>query len=457
MLLVAAGVAGLSWTLLKPGLQGPDELSHFTYVQRIVEHREIPWRPTGETYTKSADGSEAAVAHTFAGLGPLGVNISARPLWTRPDEAVWRAYDRNSVREGTGETSSYRNGPVYYLYESIPYALAYNGSILDRLYAMRMANVVLYLAGLVFIWLLAGQVFGRGPLQLVAAAGAAFVPALMNIVATVNPDMALFTEWAAGFWLIALVLRRGPSVRLVGALAGVCALAALTHPRGIPLLLPAVIAVAIAVARARGWRRVTPLTVTVAAWAVYLPVMLNLAAKGPNANAREFMSYVWQFYLPRLSSMKPTVGPQGFGAQQAWSDHFWGALGQLEVLMPSGLADAIWLAMRLGLLAFAIALIVRWRSVRSNSDLVFVLGSAMLGLLLVLHLTAYRALIAFAGDPILAGRYLLSLVPLLGIAAAVVVSALPRRLAPAGGGLVVAASLGSLFMATALVLARFYA
>jgi 4-amino-4-deoxy-L-arabinose transferase-like glycosyltransferase len=457
LLLVAAAVSGAAWSLLKPALQGPDENSHFTYTQRIVERQTIPWKPGGDNSRIYAGQTEIGMAQSAAGIGPLSANVAAKPLWTKPDETAWRAAAKGADRTRGGETTTFRNPPLYYLYEAIPYGIGYGGSFFDRLYLMRLANVVIYLVALVFVWLLAGELLGRGPQQVVATIAGAFIPQMLNIVATVNPDILLVAEYTAGFYVMVLLLRRGLSRPLLCALAGVCALAALTHGRGLPLLLPAGMTAVIALARARGWRRATPVRVAAGAWVMYLGVVLAWAAQGPKGYAREFLSYLWQFYLPRLSSMRPTIGPPGYAARQAWSDHLWGGLAHLEVLVPPSLGDALWLVSRLGLLAFVVVLVVRFRSVRRHSDVALVLASGALALLLALHLIAYRAMISLPYDPILTGRYLLPLVGLFGVAVALVVWTLPRPLrAPSGGAVAAGAVAIQLVMAGQLV-ERFYA
>ena len=49
LLLVVATIVALGWIVLMPPLQGPDEVSHFTYVQRIYEDHTIPWTPRGSS------------------------------------------------------------------------------------------------------------------------------------------------------------------------------------------------------------------------------------------------------------------------------------------------------------------------------------------------------------------------------------------------------------------------
>jgi 4-amino-4-deoxy-L-arabinose transferase-like glycosyltransferase len=456
LLLVAAAIAGTTWSLLKPAFQGPDEVSHFTYVQRIVERPSIPWsfHPTPDPRGKHTEIGEALMA---AGFGPLINNVSARPLWTSADEAIYARAARGADRTLGGETSAFKNPPLYYLYEAVPYAVGDGGSLFTRLFLARLANVVLLLAALVFVWLLAGELLGRGLAQFVATAAVALVPQYLNIVGTVDPDNLLVVEWAAAFWLMTLVLHRGPRRRLLIWLAVVCAASALTHGRGLPLLLPAAMAVLLALARERGWRRVNPMTVPLVLLAVAIPVVLVWAGRGPKGNMREFASYVWQFYLPKLSFMTPAIGPSGYNWHRAFSDRLWGGFAHLEVVLPPDLADALFTAVRVGLVVLVVAQIVKRQSVRHEAATAVVFAAAVAALAVTLHLIAYRSLIGNHADPIITGRYLLPLIPLFGLAIGIVVKALPRAVAAPVAGVLLATGIALQLTSAGLLLERFYA
>ena len=50
---------------------------------------------------------------------------------------------------------------------------------------------------------------------------------------------------------------------------------------------------------------------------------------------RQFVSYLWQFYLPRLGFMDPSISP-GWGVKEAFVDRLFGGFAQLEVAPPDG-------------------------------------------------------------------------------------------------------------------------
>jgi 4-amino-4-deoxy-L-arabinose transferase-like glycosyltransferase len=459
LILLVAAIAGATWSLVIPALQGPDEVSHFAYVQKIVDGHSLPWKPSGQTNAPGVRpySDEVMVAQDQAGLGPLAANPAARPLWTKPDERVWAQVDAgltDAQRRNGGFTSAFKNPPVYYLYEAVPYAVASGGSFFDRQFVLRMANIPLLLAALVFVWLVAGELAGRGWPQVLATASVSLVPQLLNVTATVNPDVLLVAEWSAAIYLIVLLLRRGPRPLWIALLAAVCVLSALTHYRGIPLFVPAAMAVLLSLARGRRKLPVPLLAGAVAA--VYTLAVFALSTRGAGS-LREFGSYVWQFYLPKLSFMTPKIGPDDYGFRQAYVERLYGTLAQLEVVLPRGVADWLWWITLAGLVALVVALVRQWASVRRESELAWVLLLAIFTLLLGLHLVAYRAMLGTPSDPILTARYVLPLLPLFGVAIALIAKALPRPAAGAFAGLVLAGGVALQLGSIGLLVGRFYA
>ncbi|MFL5895044.1 MAG: glycosyltransferase family 39 protein [Thermoleophilaceae bacterium] len=458
LLLAVAAVTACAWIVVLPPLQGPDEVSHFSYTQRMVEGGTIPWEPRGGNAPGYPYSREVGAVEVDAGFGPLAANVAARPYWTPADKRFYSAADAKlgpGARTGGGETSSLKNPPLYYMYAAVPYVIARGGSYFDREMLMRLANVPLLLIAVIFVWLVIGELLGRGWPQVVGTAAAALLPQLLNVAATVNPDLLLVAEWSAALYLMLLVLRRGPRRPLVAGVGALCVAGALTHARSLPLFAPAALAVGIAVARERGWR-VRPAAAAATAFAAYSVVVLTVAAWG-HGSIRQFLSYVWQFYLPRLSFMTPKPGAGDYGFRLGYVDRLYGTIAQLEVILPHGLEEAMWWISLGGLVALVVALIVRRRGLRAQAAEAWVLGFALLALLIGLHLAAYRSLIANPLDPIVTARYLLPLLPLFGVAVALIASTLPRRAAPVFAGLVVAAGLALQLESIGLLVERFYA
>lgn len=468
VLLAIALVEGVAWCIALPPLQGPDEVSHFAYVQTIAETGSIPWRSSPSANPGNAYSTEVAVAGLCSGITGLAQNLSARAPASVVDERICFA-DLNRLPHGArsdgGFTSADKNPPLYYLYESAPYLVLRHSTFFTRSFVMRLANLPPLLALVVFTWLLAGELLlglPRGPaLRVLATVAVALNPQLTMMAATINPDLLLAALWTAGLWLSVAIVRHGLTRARVGWLIAVCALAALTHGRGLALIPAAALALTVA-----AWqrRRPTGYAAAMSAGAGVLAVLggtyllLRYAVKDDVtlSRVRGFLSYVWQFYLPRLGFMKPTIHP-GYGVRQAFIDRFLGTFAQLEVTFSPATLDFLSRAAEVTAVAAIIGLGVHWRRLARVPWVIAVLAVGAVGYLSMLHAVAYSSLLEFSGDPIITGRYLLPLLALYGVGIAVALSWLPRAMSAALTGATVAGLAVLQLGAMAILVERFYA
>jgi hypothetical protein len=174
------------------------------------------------------------------------------------------------------------------------------------------------------------------------------------------------------------------------------------------------------------------------------------------ARAEGFISYVWQFYLPKLGFMSATIHP-GYGVRQVFIDRFLGTFAQLEVSFSPATLDFLSRAAEVAALLAIVGLVAYRRRIARAPWVLAVLAVGALGYLAMLHAVAYSSLLASAGDPIITGRYLLPLLCLYGVGIALAVSWLPRILAALLSGATVAALAVLQLSALAIVLERFYA
>ncbi|MEX2195744.1 MAG: DUF2142 domain-containing protein [Thermoleophilaceae bacterium] len=475
-LLAVAAVTSLAWATVIPPLQGNDEIAHFAYTQRIVETGDLPQDTEPGT---SPYSTEVRAAAEWAGLGALVGNRAARPAWSDAEEERWelieRRLDEGARADGTGTNPARQNPPLYYAYEAVPYAAAYEADFFDRLFAMRLWSILLHVATVALAWLIAGELLGGAMwVRALAAAVVALHPQLAYIGGVVNPDTALAAFGSAFIYAAIRFVRHGPSLPRSLALGGTTAAILVTHPRGLPFVLPAVLAVGVVAWRRRAALRsvvagsATALAAVAAGAVGYLVVVTGsggeadggpLGTGGGGANpfeVREFLSYLWQFYLPRLPFQDPMIGPD-YGWQTAFSDTFYGVFASLEVLYPESLYDVLqWLSVA-GLVALAVALVRRRREIAPHGDVLVVLAATAAAVVLGLHFAAYRNLLSNPGDPIIVGRYLFPLIALFGVAVAFVVSSLPRRAAPYAAGAVVVAGVLLQLTGLGLSIGRFYA
>jgi 4-amino-4-deoxy-L-arabinose transferase-like glycosyltransferase len=473
LLLAATLLIGLVWTFVVPPFQAPDEPAHVSYVQSIAERGALPGAASRPSYsTEQLDAAEAANSDQTAAVP------ETKPTWSADAYDRWRqrsaGFPESARTDGGGPNFASSNPPLYYVLSVAPYRLAAGGDVFARVTAMRIGSVVFLLVTVVATWLLAGTVFGpRRDLQLAAAAVPALLPMVDFISASVSPDSLLYALWTVGLWLGARVLRgRGGPVDLV-ALIAIAGMAVATKATSYAFAVPVAFVLGVELWRLRHRRRlvlavaaagVAAIVLTAGAWFVVAgssdrpaAAQLTDALNVPEGGSLSGLgSYMWQFYLPRLSFMRPFGGHEGWPPPvwDVWIVYGWGAFGWLEVQWPQ---PVYWV---LALLATAvavaaIAVLVRWRA-RVDLTLLAFFAIAALALLAGLHWNEYK-LATEQGTLVNQGRYLFPLVGLAGLAAATALWPLRARPRATAMGLLVGGLAVLDVYAIALVATRFYA
>jgi 4-amino-4-deoxy-L-arabinose transferase-like glycosyltransferase len=462
-------VAGFAWALAVPALQGADEGAHFAYVQKIADAHTIPWPRKEYGLLQSgffpSVSTEQSTAWTWAGLEMLRGNQAAKPLWTKEDERIWAEQNAKLTpadrRDGQG-SQAFRNPPVYYLTAAVPYKIV-GGSFFDRLFAIRIYNVALLLATVALTWLLAGELFARRrEFQTVAAAAVALQPVLLDTMTRVTPDALLIPLSSAVLYLMVLVVRRGPTLRLSALLVAATVLACFTQGRAIGLVPPVLFAFGLALYRRypdrlpRAPGRVGSAVLWVGAIVGVAVLSALWATRFAIGQLGGFWSYLWQFYLPPLPGMSDPVGPH-WTATNVYLDRFFGTFVQFEVALPTNLLDGLRAIIYVGLVAMIVSAVRHRDALRERRDVVVTLLVASVLVVLSLHAASFHALLANPADPVFTGRYLLMLIPLYGIGVAAALTGLPGRLRAGASGAVLAGLFLLQISAFGLVVARFYA
>jgi hypothetical protein len=221
----------------------------------------------------------------------------------------------------------------------------------------------------------------------------------------------------------------------------------------------AAIAVILAIQRHRPPSRRIAVPVVIAAGGATLLAVVAAVAYGARGLAtdhvRGLVSYVWQFYLPKLPFMAPSIRSD-WTVRDAFVDRFW-TFAQFDVSFSRGVLDALAILSAIVIACALAALVVRRTAIRRAPDIPLVIVATVVIYIASAHLAAYRGLVKDPTDPVLTGRYLVPLIPLYGVVVALAVSVVPRRAAPAVGAVVLSGLALLQIGALGSVVERFYA
>jgi hypothetical protein len=478
------------WSLISPPFQVPDEPSHFAYVQQIAENGSLP---TGSNSEWSEEQSVVmrALHHLEVRFFPEHIPISSQAEQQRLEEDLSRPLSR-SGEGGAGVAAS--EPPLYYALETIPYALASGGTILDRLELMRLLSALM--GGLTALF---GYLFVREALPrarwawAVGGLGIALAPLLAFESGGVTPDALWFAVAAAIFYCLARAFRRGLTWKLAVGIGALLATASFTKLNFIGIV-PGIV-IGLLVLTLRDVRRTRPglfaealrgprasrgaalgagarafavaaapaaVALAIGAAPAVLYILVNLArghstlgaaSQGLHLTGGEF-SYIWQFYLPKLPGMAtkfPGISP----LHVLWFDRSVGLYGWLDTQFANWVYDIALIPAAL-LAALAIrALFVARSSLRRR------LGELATYALMGVGLLALTGAASYTNYPTQAGRfseprYLLPLIALFGAWLALSARGGGRRLGAAVGALIVVLVLGWDVFSQLQMIARYY-
>jgi hypothetical protein len=469
-LMAVSLLLSVTWALVTPAFQAPDEQYHFAYVQSLAERHALPGDATRPSFSTQ-------MVRGIAGVNSdqVAAQLDVRPEWSERAERRWEARDAHAARDDSGgpnPASPYP--PTSYAWEALGYAAASGGSLFDALLGARLMSALWLPLTVLGAWLLAGEVFGRRRvLQTAAAAVPALAPMVGFMTGAVNPDGMLYAVSTLALWAGVRAIRRDVPARDAAVFFALVAIACTIKTASVALLPAAALVAGVGV-WARRHRRASvarfcgalavPLLLALGIWALAADladqsfasqIVESTSPVGTGSSAREFFSYLWQFYLPRTPiQYKYAFGAGGPPLISIWITHGWAAFGWLEVRFWG------WVYWALGTLSLAIGIaavvaLVRARR-RVDARVAAFLGLAALTLLAGLHWTDYRQL--EAGAPgFMQTRYLFPLIGVFGLALAGALSLVPANRRAGAVGATIAALFAFHLLSLGLVLERFYA
>ncbi|HTA35485.1 MAG TPA: phospholipid carrier-dependent glycosyltransferase [Solirubrobacteraceae bacterium] len=384
-LFAIAALNASCWALITPVFQGPDEVDHFAYVQSLVERGEKPINDPQSAQLRWSSAEYLALEGTdFLTDHQVG---DTRAPWLAEQQ---RAYETLFHRlhphrnDGGGYTTSATHGPPYYLALAPAYLATAHASIFSQLTLMRISSALLGALVVLFTFLLARELAPRRPwLAVLAALLVAYEPMFGFISGIVNNDVGVNAAAAALELLLIRLLRRGITIPW-GALTG-AVLILLPSVKGTGLSLYPVAALVFLAALWRhhrrndllGWAALALAALLVGELATHVLTPAFAAgtatpgggapsAIGTNANAAsealhhlpDFLSYLWQVFLPKLPFMTAHFPTSTYPGFVIFIERGWAAFGWYDVLFPSWVYSLILAA---SLLVLALAPLAAWR------------------------------------------------------------------------------------------------
>ncbi|MDP8977692.1 MAG: DUF2142 domain-containing protein [Actinomycetota bacterium] len=458
------------WALVTPPLQVPDERSHLSYAQFLAESGRPP-RPV----TPVPDRGEQ---HFL--LEGLPFSLDQRPTWSSAEDRRVRR-ELNRPRPPI-EESAVKNAvtypPLYYVYEAVPAAVGSSLSLLDRLYLMRVVSAMLagvtvasaflflreLLPGTPWAWTVGGLVVG-------------FHPLLGAISGGVNNDAMVYAAGAVVLLVIARCFRLGLTRRRGVALGAAAAAGVLVKATMVGLLPGAALGVLVLCWRSRGDARSSARQGALAAGSLLAGVTagwlaldvlvfdrpLAAATGGMVSGAverattlRGQLSYLWQFFLPRLPFMVDAF--PGYPEYPVWDVYlqgFVGRFGWFQYGFPLWV-NLLGLAVLVVVAGFAGVELARCReALRRRWPELAVYATMLAGTLLLVAVTGYRYREA-SGFNFEQPRYLFTLLPLYGAVVALAARGVGRRWGQTAGAVLVTVAAWHSLFSMLLTINRYY-
>jgi hypothetical protein len=467
--MLVAFLSAACWSFITPPFQVPDEPAHFAYVQQLAETGRLP-TSNAESYSPEETAALQGLHQEEVKQSPQTLSISS----PAQQSALQRAIAAPLSRTDTGDAGvAASEPPLYYALETVPYALGAGGTLLDRLELMRLLSALMAGVTALLTFLFVREALpGARWAWIVGGLGVALTPLLGFTSGGVTPDAMLFAVSAALFYCLARAFRRGLTRRSACAIGAVIAVGLLTKLNFVGLLPGAILGLVLlarAASRTSGREayRWLALGLAIAACPGAVFALVKVISGHPafslvsaavvvshHGSISGEISYIWQLYLPRLPGMARDF--PGFStARGIWFDGYIGLYGWLDTAFPGWVYDAALLPAALIAALCARALVVDRAALTDRAGELVVYAAIGAGVMLLVGATSYLDFPEHAAEYGQA-RYLLPMLPLLGVVLALAARGAGRRWGPAAGALILVLFLGHDLFSQLQTIARYY-
>lgn len=471
---------GTAWGLITPLFEVPDEAGHVAYAQYVAETGKPP---TGNQSLTHFSKQERHLLDAIRWKAIMRREDSRVPGTSNFQKRIQRVVSTpaSQLSEG-GYTTDTNNPPLYYFAAATVYHLSPWTSLPDRVHAMRLFSALLAAVTVLFVFLFLRELMPSTRWAwTVGALAVAFQPMFGFTSSGVTSDTLLYMASAGIFYLFARAFRRGLTPRVGLAIGALTAVGLLSKLNMLGLAPGIAFGLAVLVLRADGDRRRQAISGALAALAVAaIPAAMYMvlnsttwdrglwfgnsgvpplspivpgkhhAATGGFLNA---LSYMWQFYLPRLPEMHPFF--HTYQVRTIWFNGMIGAFGWLDYGFPLWVYNWAF-ALSFGVLVLVVRALISLRdSIRSRLwELATYLVLAF-GLIVLVAATSYVARVGGAASyeqP----RYLFPLLALYGALIVIAARGVGKRYGPAAGVVLVCIAVAHTAASMLLTLSRYY-
>jgi 4-amino-4-deoxy-L-arabinose transferase-like glycosyltransferase len=461
------------WSFITPPFLALDEPDHFAYVQLLAESGRLPSSRLVE-YSPQEKLALEDLHQPLVRFNPAGHTIFSSAAQRKLESDLEGEVSKVDPG-GAGVAAS--EPPLYYALQTIPYKIALGGSILDQLQLMRLFSALLAGFTALFVFLFLREALPRWRWAwTVGTVGVALGPLLGFSSSTVDPDALLFAISAALFYCLARAFRRGLT-RVTAVAIGVLMALGFVTKLNFAGIAPGAILGLILLARrearaggARAYARTLAPALAIALSPAILYGVVNLFSghhtfgifskgfaglTGSHGSLTGELSYIWQYYLPRLPGMHNDFGELDT-TRQVWLRNFVGLYGWADTPFPNWVYNVapIPLAAIAALFARSLAL-ERVALVRRRAELV-TYAVMMLGLMLLVGASGYLDF-PFTAVEFTDARYSLPMLALWAAVLALAARGAGRRWGPVVGVLIVVLVIGHDLFSQLEEIARFYA
>jgi 4-amino-4-deoxy-L-arabinose transferase-like glycosyltransferase len=471
--LICALIAFLNaacWSLITPPFQDPDEPDHVAYVQSLVETGHLPVKGAPSEFTNEDIYAFNDLRQGLVRFKPQIQSISSRSEQSRLEFDLARPeLHGEAINAGLAAGEP----PLYYVLETIPYQIASAGSLLDRVQLMRLLSALMGALAAFFSYLFVREALpGVERAWIVGGLAVALVPLFGAISGAVNPESMLIAVSAALFYLLARAFRRGfttPHAIAIGLVVAVGLLTKVNFVGLLPGVLVGLLVLTRRAARVDGRAALGALATAfaIACTPVAVYVLLNAVAGRPvlgviseafasqRGTLAHEISYIWQFYLPRLPGMHAYF-PGVLTTRQLWFNGFVGLYGWADTAFPGWVYTLALVPAGILALLCARALLALRGDIRARAGELVTYAGVVVGLMLLVGADSYTSETSDGTGPYYEPRYFLPLIPLLGAALALAARGAGRRRLALAGILIVVLFLGHDAFSQLQTIARYY-